>query len=215
MIDHGRDLVTETHCAHWRTRNIMARGRQYLQSAIRGRQCYMVHLSKVVIVGGQPEHRHSVDSRARCFFREFHCGQSLVDGKHRAAEKPHLLARNHSSRSLAQAIEVRERLFRRTPGSVLFVENRGDPFPSQFVIRDAASFLFQPFSGLWGPGIEPLDLRGISEEVEEKTRGMRDLRERETLRLHRQHSWQHVAENALIGFWTYKFVVGEIISSLF
>ena len=148
----------------------------------------MIHLSQIVVVGGKPENRNSVNSRGSRFTGKFHRAESFVEGERGSAEESDLLSRNDGGRSLTHAVQIGERLFRGAPGAVLPLENIGHLLAARRFVGNLSRFLFQPLMKIRGSRIKASNLGSVSQEILEKARGMRDLREWDTVGLHRQRS---------------------------
>ena len=157
---------------------------EHVQSAVRAGDGNVIHFGQIMVVGGQPENRDGVDSGRGGFFREFDRGQRFVDREHRAAEKSNLLPGDDRRRAFAQTIKIGQRLRRGVPRFVLALQNGGDALAAGGIVGNPCGFFFQPFMKMRRPGIERLDLGLVCEEVGEQARGVRDLGERETVRLH-------------------------------
>ena len=122
------------------------------------------------------------------FFREFYGGERFVDREYRAAEEADLLASDGSIGARAKARDVGDRFLGRVPVTVLALEDFAYAGAALGIITRARCLLGHPFGEIGGSRIELLNLGVSGKVIEEKARGMRDLRVRETLGLHRQHS---------------------------
>ena len=59
--------------------NSVAGGSERAQKAVGARHRHVIHFGKIVIVGGQPEHRHRVNACRSGLLRQLDRGQSLID----------------------------------------------------------------------------------------------------------------------------------------
>ena len=146
----------------------------------------MVDLSQIVILGGKPEYRDTVDTRRGSLFRQFDRGQCLENRKQRPSEQTHLLPRNCRQRASAEPLNIRHRLRRSPPGTVLPLQNFAHLAPTRGIVNDVLRFVFHPLRKNWRPWIHHANGRSVREIIKEKTRSVRNLAERQTLRFHRQ-----------------------------
>src|SRR5215475_2850307 len=79
LLNQRVDLFSKTHIAYRRSGQAVTRGAEKFQSAIGPGDRYMIDFGEIVIVGGEPEYGHRVDSRGRGFLGQFHGGERLVE----------------------------------------------------------------------------------------------------------------------------------------
>ena len=187
-MNDGLNLFAEVDRADGSVFDAVAGGRESLQHGIRTGQRGVIDLGEVVIGGGDPEDRNGVVAGGGGFVGEFYGGERFVDREDRAAEKADLLAGDRSGSTGAKARDVGYGLFGGVPVAVLALEDLAYAGAALGIITLAGCLLRHPFGEIWGSGVKLLNLGGSGKVIEEKPRGVRDLRVRETLGLHRQHS---------------------------
>ncbi len=118
----------------------------------------MIHFSEIMVVTCEPKDRDTIYSRSGRFVGEFHCGEGLVDIKHRSAEKPHLLAGHECSCAFAQTVKIGKSFRRRAPGFVLAFEDIGDFLAARGIVTKIGGLFLHPVAKLWRSRIEGLDV---------------------------------------------------------
>src|ERR1700721_2926247 len=130
-----------------------------------------------MVISCKPENGDCIDSSRGCLFREFDCGERLIDGEHGSAKETNLLSGDDGGRPFAQAIEVDQRLRGGVPRFVLALQDCAAPPAASRVVGDPGGFFLQPFLEMRRPRIEGLYVWQIFEEIGKQARGMRDLGE--------------------------------------
>src|ERR1035437_2618565 len=129
----------------------------------------------------------------RRLFRQFDRGQCLEDRKQRSAEQTNLLSRNRRQRASLKPLNVSQRLRRSSPSAILPLKNFANLGATRGVVINALGFFLNPLGKNRRPRIHPANGRGVGKIIKEETSGMRNLRELQTLRLHRQLSaYRHI-----------------------
>ena len=117
-----------------------------LQRALRAGNGNVIHFSKIVIVGGEPEHWDCINTGSSGLFRKLDRRKRFVNGEHRTAEKADLLSRDNRGRTFAQAIEVGQRFWRSVPGLILALKDARYAFTAGRVVGNLRGLIFYPLA---------------------------------------------------------------------
>jgi len=165
LFDQRQNLVAQAHRANRRSGNVVARGREHLQPAVRARDGNVIHLCQVMIVSGQPKNRNGVHSGCRRFFGKLDRGERFVDSEHRSTEKPDLLTGNDRGRTVAQPFEIAQSFRGSVPGFVLPLKNAGDSPAARGVVRNLCGLVLQPLAKTRRSRIKLLGIGLICQKV--------------------------------------------------
>ncbi len=192
-LDYVLNLRPELDGPHGRighavTFKCVAFHREWFRKAARGEQRYLVDLGQIVVLGRQPEDRNAVHSVRRRLFRQFDRRQRFEDRKQRPAEETDLLPRNRRQRSAPEPVKVGQRLPRGAPRAILPLENLAHPGATRGVVNNARGLVLHPLGKDRRARIKSVDGRSVGKIIKKQACGVRNLCERQTLRLHRQLS---------------------------
>ncbi len=148
----------------------------------------MVDLGQIVILGRQPKNRDAVHSGRRSLFRQFDRRQRFEDRKQRPAEQTNLLSRNRRQRAAPEPLNICQSLGRSAPSAILPLKNFANLGATRGVVIDALGFFLNPLGKNRRARIHPANGRSVGKIIKEEACGVRNLRERQTLSLHRQLS---------------------------
>jgi hypothetical protein len=119
---------------------------------------------------------------------QFDCAQGLENRKQRTTEESHLLPGHNCRRAGSKSSNIFQGFIGGAQRPVLAFEGCGNTLSPAGVITHTRSFVLKPLIEVCGSGVELLNFGIVRQEIIEKTGRMRDLAERQALRLHGQFS---------------------------
>jgi len=90
--------------------------------------------------------------------------------------------------SKLETYNIGERIRGSAPSLILALKNGGNTLPPRGIITQMRSLVLHPLVEPWGSRVKRLNFWGVRQEIGKQLRGMRDLAEGQTLRLHWQIS---------------------------
>jgi len=150
----------------------------------------LIDLGKVVVFRRHPENRDAWNAGALHLLRQRQHRRSLEQRQERPAEQPNLLPGDYRKRASAQTSNIIQRLFRRSPRTVLLLQHICNFDVDLRAVRNRCAPL-RNLRSIWRIGEELPDFGSVGKKIGEELGRMGNGTERDAVGDHARLSRQH------------------------